>query len=168
MSIETISAPIPLQEDMNVSTFDCGEPSLNEWLKKRAFKNKRSGASRTYVICQNQAVVGYYCLSACIIALDEMPKTLRRNMPEKIPVLVLGRLAIHKEYDNNGFGSALLRDAVLRALQASEIIGVVALLVHALSENARRFYVSRGFIPSPVSSMTLCLILKEVRKILKE
>ncbi len=162
MTAGTLSAPVPLAEDHPLEMFDCGELGLNAWLKKRALRNNRSGASRTYVVCHGKAVVGYYCLSAGAIGHKEAPKTLRRNMPDPVPVLVLGRLAVHKDYHNRGIGSALLRDALLRALQASTIAGVAALLVHALSEPAKRFYLSHGFLESPVSPMTLCVMLATV------
>ena len=164
MTAGTLSAPVPIAEDHNIEMFDCGEEGLNAWLKKRALRNNRSGASRTYVVCHDKAVVGYYCLSAGAIGHKEAPKTLRRNMPDPVPVLVLGRLAVHKDHHNRGIGSALLRDALLRALQASTIVGVAALLVHALSETAKRFYLSHGFLESPVSPMTLCVMLATVEQ----
>jgi GNAT superfamily N-acetyltransferase len=115
-------------------------------------------------VCEGRAVVGYYCLAAGAIGHGEAPAPLRRNMPDPIPVLVLGRLAIDRRCQNQGLGRALLRDAVLRALQVAEIAGVAALLVHALSEEGRRFYLSRGFVESPVRPMTLCLMLGTARK----
>ncbi len=164
MTAGTLSAPAPLAEGHVLEMFDCGEVGLNEWLKKRALRNNIAGASRTYVVCHGKEVVGYYCLAAGAIGHKEAPRALRRNMPDPVPVLVLGRLAVHKDYHNRGIGSALLRDALLRALQASTIAGVAALLVHALSEPAKRFYLSRGFLESPVNSMTLCVMLATVEK----
>lgn len=161
-----LSAPTPITEHHDLSAFDCGEPSLNEWLKRRALKNDRADASRTYVITVGQKVVGYYCLAAGAVGHATAPKAMRRNMPDPVPVLVLGRLAIHKDYHNRGLGSGLLRDAALRALQASRIAGVSAILVHALSEAAKRFYLSRGFVESPIQPMTLCLLLSTAEKII--
>lgn len=161
-----ILAPALIAEHHDLSAFDCGEASLNEWLQKRAVKNNQIGVSRTYVIANDRAVIGYYCLATGAIAHEEAPKKMRRNRPDPLPVMVLGRLAIHKNHHNQGLGSALLRDAVLRILQASEIAGISALLVHALSENAKRFYLSRGFVESPIKPMTLCLILSTARKII--
>ncbi len=163
-----ISAPVPISEEHGADSFDCGENSLNDWLKKRAVRNDRSGASRTYVILKDRKIIGYYCLSAGAIGHEEAPKAMRRNMPDPLPVLVLGRLAIHKDYHNQGLGSALLRDAVFRTLQAAKIAGITALLVHALSEQARRFYLSRGFLESPVKPMTLCLMVGTAEKITGE
>lgn len=157
------SPPTPLTDQFDLSFFDCGVASLNDWLKKRALKNNKTGASKTYVISRGKNVVGYYCLSAGAVGLAEAPKAMRRNMPDPVPVLVLGRLAIHQDLHNQGLGSALLRDAILRALEASRMIGVTALLVHALSEMAKRFYLSRGFLESPLQPMTLCLVLSTLK-----
>ncbi len=162
------SAPAPIAAEHDLRDFDCGEPSLNDWLRKRALANERIGASRTYVVCQGNSVVGYYCLSAGAVARDQAPGAMRRNMPDPVPVLVLGRLAIDRNHHNRGLGSALLRDGVLRALGAARSIGVAALLVHAMSEPARRFYLSRGFIESPIHPVILCLTLSSARKSLTE
>jgi len=157
-----ISAPHPLTYRHHLAHFDCGQPSLDDWLKRRAAKNQASGSSRTYVVCEDDAVVGYYCFAAGAIGHADAPSPMTQNRPGPIPVLVIGRLAIHKEYHLKGIGTALLNDAIRRAIQAAEIAGVAALLVHAISEQARRFYLSRGFIESPVKPMTLCLMLATV------
>jgi GNAT superfamily N-acetyltransferase len=167
MKTAVLSQPVPISEEHEVEAFDCGENSLNDWLKKRALKNARSGASLTYVVLNGREVIGYYCLSAGSISHAIAPKAMLRNMPDPIPVLVLGRLAIHKQHQNHGLGSAMLRDATIGAIKASRIIGVAALLTHALSEPGKRFYLSRGFIESPIKPMTLCLMLATAKKILK-
>lgn len=156
------SVVISIGQDHDLGRFDCGVASLNEWLKKRALKNEKVRASRTYVVADGASVIGYYCLAAGAVALRDAPRELTRNMPDPIPVMVLGRLAIDLPYQHQGLGKALLFDAVMRTLQAGEIAGVSALLVHALSEEARRFYLSCGFQPSPIQSMTLCLRLADV------
>ena len=161
------SAPQPLADHHVLDAFDCGVQSLDDWLKRRAAGNQTSGASRTYVICATEAVVGYYCLAAGALGHADAPGALRRNRPDPIPVMVLGRLAIHKDHHQAGFGTALLHDALGRTWQAAEIAGVAALLAHALSEDAKRFYRSRGFVESPIKPMTMCLILDSVRKALK-
>ncbi len=161
------SAPVQIAPEHDTSGFDCGEPSLNEWLRKRALRNEASGASRTYVVCIGGTVIGYHTLAAGAVARDEAPSPMRRNMPDPIPVVVLGRLAIDHRHQNQGLGQALLRDAVLRALQAADRIGVTAILVHAISDEAKRFYLSRGFIESPVEPMTLCLLLETARQALR-
>ena len=163
-----ISAPEPLTDRHQLANFVSGESSLDDWLKRRAAKNQSNGSSRTYVVCEGEAVVGYYCLAAGAIGHVDAPSPMTRNRPDPIPVLVLGRLAIHKEHHLKGIGTALLNDAIRRAVQAAEIAGVTALLVHALSEQARRFYRSRGFIESPIKPMTLCLMLSTVDQALRE
>jgi GNAT superfamily N-acetyltransferase len=120
------------------------------------------------VISDDGSVVGYYTLSAGSISHVEAPKAMRRNMPDPLPVLLLGRLAIDRGHQNRGLGQALLRDAMLRAVSVAHDTGVFAILLHALSEPAKRFYQSRGFVESPVQSMTLMMTLQTVRTILAE
>ena len=163
-----LSAPQTLAELHRLDNFDSGEPSLDDWLKRRAAKNQANGSSRTYVVCEGHTVIGYYCLAAGANGHADAPSTLKRNRPDPVPVLVLGRLAIHKDHHQKGIGTALLNDAIRRAVPAADIAGITALLVHAISEQARRFYVSRGFTPSPVKPMTLCLMLATVGQALRE
>jgi GNAT superfamily N-acetyltransferase len=165
VSLSGLTAPFPLSPSHDISAFHSGVASLNEWLQKCALKNERTLSSRTYVVCEGQRVVGYYCLSAGAVAIQDAPKKLIRNMPDPIPVLVMGRLAIDQAWQNKGLGKALLLDAVRRTLQAGDIAGVTALLVHALSEEAKRFYLSRGFVESPVQPMTLMLRLIDARAV---
>ena len=163
-----LSAPQPLEDDHDLAAFDCGEVSLDDWLKRRAARNQANHSSRTYVVCNGKKVVGYYCLAAGAISHAQAPSSMKRNRPDPIPVLVLGRLAIDRSEHQKGIGTALLNDAIRRALATAEIAGVTALLVHAISEEARRFYLSRGFIESPVNRMTLCLVLATVAQALRE
>lgn len=164
MTLGDLFAPAPLTESHDLVPFDCGVASLNEWLKSRALKNERSGASRTYVLCSGRRVIGYYCLATGGVDHDDAPNPLRRNMPDPIPVLVLGRLAVDRQYQSRNLGRALVRDAVVRAAQAAEIAGAVALLVHALSDGARHFYRSCGFVDFPAQSLTLCLMLRTAHR----
>ena len=163
-----LSSPAPIAANREFPDFDCGELSLNDWLKRRALKNHASGASRCFVLCAGLTVVGYYSLSAGAISHAAAPKALRRNMPDPLPVLLLGRLAIDRRYHNRGLGRALLRDAMLRAVNVAGDAGIFALLVHALSDAARQFYLSRGFVASPLQPMTLMVTLETVRAILLE
>lgn len=163
-----LSAPQLLDDRRQLADFDSNEPSLDDWLERRATKNQANGSSRTYVVCEADTVIGYYCLAAGAIGHAEAPPAMKRNRPDPIPVLVLGRLAIHKDHHQKGIGTALLNDAIRRAIGAADIIGVTALLVQASSEQARRFYLSRGFIESPIKPMTLCLMLATVDQALRE
>jgi GNAT superfamily N-acetyltransferase len=154
---EEITAPEHLTPEHDVGPFDSGIPALDEWLKRRALDNERAHASRTYVVAVGVRVVGYHALANGAVALADAPGRIRRNMPDPIPVMVIGRLAIDQAYRSRGLGQGLLRDAVLRTLQAAEISGIRAILVHAISEEAKRFYVRHGFIESAVAPMTLML-----------
>jgi GNAT superfamily N-acetyltransferase len=168
MNVFKLSSPTPILIHHELDIFDSGELSLDNWLKKRALKNQASGASRCFVACKDKTVIGYYTLSAGAISQEVAPKSMRRNMPDPIPVLLLGRLAIDKNYHNKGLGSALIRDAMIRAVSIASDAGVFAILLHALSEQAKRFYLSRGFVESPLQSMTLIMTLETVRLILAE
>jgi len=163
-SHQSPSASEKLRADHDVSGFECGEPSLDDWLRRRALQNEESGASRTYVVCAGQQVVGYYALAVGAVAHVHAPGRIRRNMPDPIPIMVIGRLAVHKDYQARRIGSALLRDAVLRTLQAADIAGICAILVHAISERARQFYEERGFMASPMDPMTLMITVSEALK----
>lgn len=163
-----LSAPQPLADHHQLADFSSGEISLDDWLQRRAARNQTKGSSRTYVVCEGDKVISCYCLAAGAIGHAEAPSAVKRNRPDPVPVLVLGRLAIHKDHQQKGIGTALLNDAIRRAIQAADIAGVTALLVHAISEQARRFYLSRGFIESPVQPMTLLLMLATVDRALRE
>ena len=169
MSVNEITRPPEkLRVEHDVSAFDCGEPVLNDWLCRRAFQNQQSGASSTYVILEGMRVVGYYSLAAGSVAREAAPGRIRRNVPDPVPVVVLGRLAVDQGFDGQGLGRALLRDAVLRTLQAADIIGVRAILVHALSEQAKRFYEQCGFAPSPIDPLTLMVTVSEAVNALRK
>jgi GNAT superfamily N-acetyltransferase len=170
MSAQTdrLRAPEKLSPDHDLSQFQCGEPTLDEWLKKRALLNQESGASRTYVVCTGRRVVAYYALAAGAVAHVDAPGRVRRNMPDPVPVMVIGRLAIDQSMQGQGTGPALLRDAILRTLQAAEIAGIRAILVHAISERAKRFYEKWGFVSSPVEPLTLMITVAEARKAVVE
>lgn len=152
------SAPELLVHHHNLDTFDCSEESLNVWLKRNALRNQQNQASRTFVICHGN-VVGFYALAAGSVTHQFVSGALRRNMPEPIPVVVLGRLAIDMKHQGKKLGAALLKDAVLRAKAVSEQVGVRALLVHALNDKAKQFYLNYGFQPSPIDDMLLMLKL---------
>ena len=156
-----VTAPEPITASHHTESFACGIPVLDEWLRRRALKNEVTGASRTFVICQDRQVVGYYTLATGSVEHRDAPGKIRRNMPNPIPVMVLGRLAVDQEQQHAGLGRGLLKDAVLRTLTVSQHAGVKALLVHALSEDAKRFYTRSGFLESPFDPMTLMIALQD-------
>lgn len=156
----SLSPPSLLTPAADVSRFACTFPSLDDWLKRRAMANQLSGASRTYVVSEaseGQRVVGYYCLASGALAVVDAPGAIRRNMPDPIPMAILGRLAVDASWQGRGLGVALLQDAVLRAAQAAAILGVRGVLVHAISLEAKTFYERHGFQASPTQPMTLVL-----------
>lgn len=162
--MQDLSAPCPISSVHQLEHFDCGIPSLNDWLKKKAIKNQASGNSRCFVTCDRDQVMGYYTLSAGAIGRESLPKSLQRNTPTAIPVALLGRLAIHHTLHNKGIGSALLRDAMFRILNISGQMGIYVILIHALTEQAKQFYLSRGFIQSPIQNMTLMMTVDTLRE----
>lgn len=158
-----ITAPEPITSAHILTDFDCGVSSLNDWLKRQALKNEVSGASRTFVACKDLQVIGFYALAAGSVIRRQAPGKIKRTMPEPIPVMVLGRLAVDFRWQKNGIGRGLLKDAVLRTIQAAKYAGMRALVVHALSEEARKFYLRHGFLESPLNQFTLMLPLGGVK-----
>ena len=161
-----LGAPEHLAATHEVSAFDCGVPVLDEWLKKRALANEESGASRTYVVCAARRVVGYYALASGGVAQEHAPGCVRRNMPDPLPVMIVGRLAVDRTWQGRSVGRSLLRDAVVRTLQAAEIGGIRAILLHAISDEAKRFYERYGFQSSPLDPMTLMITVADAKKAL--
>jgi len=158
----TISPPQSIAREHVLDDFDCGQPTLNDWLKKRAFKNE-GDASRTFVVCVEDVVVGFYCLATGAVMHQQTPGKIKRNMPNPLPVMTLGRLAVDARYKGMGIGKGLLKDAILRADRVNKDVGFRALMVHALDEDAKRFYMGNGFIESPVDELLLFLPLPAVR-----
>ena len=161
-----IGAPEHLTASHDLSSFDCGVPALDDWLRKRALANEASGASRTYVVCDAGKVVGYYALASGGVTLSAAPGRVRRNMPDPLPVMILARLAVDRSWQGRSLGRSLLRDAVLRTVRAAEIAGIRAILVHAISEEAKRFYERYGFAASPVDPMTLMVTIADAQRAL--
>jgi GNAT superfamily N-acetyltransferase len=163
MSLQ-LSAPQPLAATHLLDEFASGEASLDEWLKRRALSNQLSGASRTFVVTdQEERVFGYYAMAAGAVSHQMATSGVRRNMPDPIPVMVLARLAIDRRTQGIKLGAALLQDAVNRTVAVSQNAGVRALLVHALHDRAKQFYEHYGFQESPQHPMTLMLRLNTVK-----
>jgi GNAT superfamily N-acetyltransferase len=157
-----LSAPVPLTADHDLSDFDCGEPALNDWLKQRALKNE-SRFSRTYVVCDDNRAVAYFCISAGAVERASAPGKVRRNAPDTIPISVIGRLAVSRDYAGRGLGADLLSDALRRIAVASQSIGIGAVLVHAKDDAAKGFYMACAeFIEYPADSRTLFLPIETV------
>jgi len=161
--MEEIGGPEPLGAQHRVEDFHCGEDSLDDWLRRRARANQASGASRTYVVCDGDLVIGYYALASGAVRVESAPSRFRRNMPDPIPVAVLARLAVDRNWQGTGVGRALFQDAAQRVTNAANAIGIRGVVVHAISESAKSFYLALGFRQSPLEPMTLMVTLEDVR-----
>ena len=159
-----LTGPEPITADHVLAGFDSGQPSLDTWLTARALRNEREGGSRTYVVCDEGVIAAYYCLAAGSAQRPDMPGRIRRNMPDPIPVMVMGRLAVARSHQGMGIARGLVGDAMLRTLKAAEIAGVRALLVHALDSDAAGFYRHLGFLDSPVDPLVLALPIAAAHK----
>ncbi len=159
-----ITAPAPLDDSHDVSRFDCGKEPLNDWIRQRAIKSEGRSA-RCFVTCQNKMVIGYYCTAAGAVErekLPKLPKNYQRNMPESVPVVIIGRLAVDRGYQGRGIGAALLKDAFSRILNASREVGARAILVHAIDGEVVPFYAAYGFLAFPTDARTLFLPLETI------
>ncbi len=166
----TLSKVELISESHDVSRFDCGgHDSLNDWLKRFALTNERNESARTYVVHRDGRVVGYYSISAGSVSVEEAPARISKGRARHpIPVILLARLAVDKDERGAGLGKALLQDALRRIAQAADIVGARAVLVHAIDEQARKFYEHFDFEPSPVHDLQLMLLMKDLRKALEE
>jgi GNAT superfamily N-acetyltransferase len=153
-----------LADHHELESFSSGVDPLDDWLKRRARRNEIEGASRTFVVAAGHDVVGYYSLAAGSVSHELSTGKIRRNMPDPVPVVLLARLAIDRNWQGRGLGADLLADLILRTLAAAEIIGVRAFLAHAISPTAKSFYERHGFRSSPVDPMTLMVTTDEVRR----
>ena len=162
-----IHPPEPLNAIHDLSSFTCGEPSLDQWLTRHAMTNQNAGASKTYVITEDGAAVGYYCLATGSVTQAVATGRVKRNMPDPVPVMILGRLAVAASHHGRGLGKDLLKDAILRTLEVADIVGCRALLVHALHEKAASFYNAAGFQPSLIEPLTYMLRLADAKETLE-
>jgi len=159
----TLAAPEPLVAHHDVDSFESGVESLDFWLKRRALKNQATGASRTFVASDDRRVLAYYALASSAIIADALSGRFSRNMPDPIPVVILGRLAVDRSQQGKGWGRALVRDASQRVIRAADTIGIRGMLVHALSTEAKVFYERIGFEPSALDPMMLMVTLTDLK-----
>ena len=164
----SLQSPALLADHHVIDDFRSGVPSLDEWLKRRARANQESGASRTYVVCDDVRVIAYYALASSSIVSREAGGRFRRNMPDPIPVVTLARLAVDRSVQKQGLGLDLVQDANRRVIAAADIIGIRGVIVHAIDENAKAFYLKCGFLPSPTNDMTLMISLADLKNSLRE
>jgi GNAT superfamily N-acetyltransferase len=157
-----------LHREHVLDDFDCGQADLNAWLIKYALQNQSASSAQTYVGLVSNKVVGYYSLAVGQVEYSEASERLRKGLARHpVPIMLLARLAVHKEWQGKGVGRALLRDAILRTVQASEIAGIRALIVHAKDDAARRYYEQFDFVPSPTDHLHLFVLLKDLRRMIQ-
>lgn len=155
-----------LQPHHTVESFDCGQAALNRFLQKHALHNQHSGGSQTYVGVADEAVIGYYALAVGSVEQEQAPERVKKGLAKHaIPIMLLTRLAVDLRWQKQGVGAALLKDATLRTLQAADIAGIRALVVHAKDDVAKTFYERFDFLPSPSDPLHLFMLLKDIRKI---
>jgi GNAT superfamily N-acetyltransferase len=159
----SILAPELLTEHHQVDSFSCGVDAMNVWLKQRAIKNQVNGASRVFVACEQSRVIAYYALALGAVNIEQAAGRFRRNMPDPIPVIVLGRLAVDQAFQGKGIGRTLIRDAGYRIMQAADVIGIRGVIAHAISESAKEFYEQVGFSSSPLDPMILMITLGDLK-----
>jgi GNAT superfamily N-acetyltransferase len=154
-----------LRRDHPIDAFDCGQEALNGWLRKHALQNQGAGAAQTYIGLVGGVVIGYYSLAVGQIEYCDAPERLQKGLARHpVPIMLLARLAVHKDWQKRGVGRALLRDAVLRTLHAADIAGIRALAVHAKDEQARRYYEQFDFVASSADPLHLLVLLKDIRR----
>jgi GNAT superfamily N-acetyltransferase len=165
---DPLTRPGPLEQGHDVSRFDCGVEPLNDYLRKYAYLNHQNRSARTYVTTRGRRVVGYYTLAAGSVSRELAPRRVAQGLGKyPVPVILLARLGVDASEQGKGLGKALLKDAILRALQAAEIIGSRAILTHAKDDKAMAFYRQYGFEPSPVNEFHLYLLMKDIKRTLR-
>ncbi|MCB0996920.1 MAG: GNAT family N-acetyltransferase [Acidimicrobiales bacterium] len=158
-----LSGPDLLTEAHVVDGFDCGEDHLNTWLRRRARRNQADGSSRTWVVADDERVVGFYASSAAVLLRASATRRAARNQPDPLPAFLLGRLAVDQKHQGRGLGAALLKHFLLKSIEIADVTGVRVLLVHAKDQSAAAFYQRYGFEPSPIDDLTLMLLVKDLR-----
>jgi hypothetical protein len=154
--VTPLRPPERLTAEHETTAFDCGRVELDDWLKRHALANE-GRALRTYVVADDTKVVGFYSLAAGSVLRDGLPRKFRHSLPESVPVMVLGGLATDVMFQGRGVGGGMLKDALLRSIGVSGMVGVRAIFVHAIDDAATGFYLPFGFAPSPVGERTLIL-----------
>ncbi len=164
-----LSPPSLLSREHNVADFDCGNPLLNNWLKRFAWQNQQANAAKTFVISIKNQVVGFYSLAVGGVEHMDAPDRVKKGLARHpIPVMILARLAVDRRFQGKNMGRGLLKDALRRTLQASEYAGIRAIFVYAKDDHARKFYEGFGFEASPVDPLKLMLLVKDAKKTLEE
>ena len=154
--------PELLAAEHDTAGFDCGDEALNEWLRRRAPRNQREGASRTWVVADGARVAAFYASSTAVVTRAEATRRAARNQPDPLPAMLLGRLAVDRGHQGKGLAAALLKHFLLKALEVAALTGLRLVLVHAKDPQAAGFYRHFGFEPSPIDDLTLMLLIKHI------
>lgn len=161
----SLSGPEPLGSQHRLEGFDCGRFALNDWLARHARQAQAGGSAKTFVVCESERVVGYFSLTVGQVDSLAAPERFRRGMGQyPIPVVILARLAVCRQYQGRGIGVGLLQDAVRRTVLIADQAGVRAMLTHPIDVDAARFYSRFGFVASPLREQQLLLLLKDARR----
>ncbi len=164
MSATPYAAPVLLSAEHGAGTFDCGNAMLNEWLRRYTWQNQRANAPKTFVVCRGNQIIGYYSLAVGAVAHADAPLRIRKGLARHpIPVMVLARLAVDINHQGKEVGRGLLKDALLRTLQAADIAGIRAVFVQAKDEKASAFYERFGFERSPLQPLQLMILITDVK-----
>jgi GNAT superfamily N-acetyltransferase len=156
-----------LNGNHQLSSFDCGEKPLNDFLQRYALQNQKAGSAQTYVALEHQEVIGFYSLTVGEVEHEDSPERIKKGLARyPIPVVLLARLAVDQRFTRRGIGKGLLKDALQRTVNAADTVGIRAVLVHAKNETAHNFYKYHGFTPSPTNPYRLFLLIKDIRQIL--
>lgn len=164
----SLIAPAPLGDQHDLDGFACGEASLDDWPRRRARANAASGASKTFVVCDGAQVVAYYSLAVGAVDHKSSTGKMRRNLPDPIPIMIIGRLAVDQRAQSKGIARGLVKDAIVRTLKVAEQAGVRGILVHAVSDEAACFWLALGFSPSPLEARVLMISLADAAEALAE
>jgi GNAT superfamily N-acetyltransferase len=160
--VTSVVGPLLLSADHHINDFDCGDEALNRWLEHRTSQNQVEGGSRTWVVTVENQVVAYYASSTAVLLRAEATPRARRNQPDPLPAMLLGRLAVDTKYQGAGLGAALLKHFLVKALDVAQITGVRVVLVHAMHATAASFYARYGFESSPIDELTMMILIKDI------
>lgn len=157
-----------LHRNHEVETFECGERALNDYLVRHALSNQRAGSSQTYIALNaKNNIVGYYTLTVGQVLYADAPERLKKGLPSyPVPIMVLARLATSLEWQGHGIGAGLLKDAMLRTIQAADIAGIRAFVTHAKNDRAKAFYEHFDFVPLPSDPYHLNCLVKDIRRLI--
>jgi ribosomal protein S18 acetylase RimI-like enzyme len=164
------SSPELLTSSHDLDDFDCNEPALNDWLSKHALASQGSGAARVFItLTEGERIAGYYALAAAQVGPADATERLMKGQPgaRPVPTVLLARLAVDKEFQRQGVGTSLLRDAMLRSLSVAEELGIRAMIVHAKNQAAHDWYENYGFEESPTDPLHMILLMKDLKRVVR-